>query len=713
MSLTADADEHDSPLRRGNNNPAPRTSQNKPQLLEATMRNVPKLKELNYTQWKNVITNSIKKAKLWGYVDGSIEEPSDHDANGLTTYFDEAAAVRNAILGSLESAAQRYIEEALDPREAWLTLEKKYLTAEDDGDAKLVSVEKQLADLRLEEGGDIIEHITEFCRMRCHLNGTRFALDDQASISMLYRSLPPAHRQSVLTSEGTEMKDFNALCARLSYLSQNPQSQADASPAPVEDYTSWGVPADIKAFGLTGDKNPLLEERAATTCRDCLLKDHKAGTPDCPQYEWRRELWGAGTEGGGELGSQHPADAQVLSSAKRFTYEFSEPVKVVLSLSEMGLKAELLGRLANLNITIPSTIQQCAVIPMISGRNVLAQAPKNTGKTTTLALSILQAVDKNLPQPQALVLTQNKQAATEFRGILYNIVPDRSSTPWAKCYLCDDNAPIEADLAQFAIERGDIIVLGTPARVLELIRRRILQTRHLKILAIDNIEQVVEAGFDEQMLGVRRCSPGSLQTIATFATVSNKLIRTTNDLMVDPLHITVDDSSVFFYARHFFIVLPNAQRANYLSNLHRNLKPNQMVIFLRESEADQATSFGSYLGGSYVLHMRGSTPASKCDQNIDWFLSDSSYYALVTTDSAPLTQTKVINRPNIPLIHYYSASNRKEYIKRLAYYDNTGKNTMVVTFITENTDEINVIRDIEQHYGIQMVELHWDGKHFS
>ncbi|CAE6355213.1 unnamed protein product [Rhizoctonia solani] len=348
MSHSVPAEEYDPPSARSNNNSAPRSSQNKPQLLDAMMRNVPKLKELNYTHWNNMITNSIKKSKLWGYVDGTIQEPSDHDAGNLATYYDEIAAVRNAILGSLEPGAQRYIEDTLDARDAWLALEKKYLTAEAETDAELLATEKRLADMRLEEDDDMVEHIAEFCRMRCRLNGTRFALDDQACISMLYRSLPSSYRQSALTAEKTEMKDFGALCARLSDLSQNPQPQTIPDDAP-EDYTSWGVPKDVKAFELTGSKNPLLAERATVTCRDCLLKDHKAGTPDCPQYEWRKELWGTESNDDSvkahDLGNDASAERPAQVNTKRLSYEFSEPVKVVLSFNELGLKPGLMSQL--------------------------------------------------------------------------------------------------------------------------------------------------------------------------------------------------------------------------------------------------------------------------------------------------------------------------------------------------------------------------------
>ncbi|CAE7181154.1 unnamed protein product [Rhizoctonia solani] len=682
------------------------------------MRNVPKLKELNYTQWKNIITNSIKKAKLWGYVDGSIEEPSEHDAANLTIYYDEVTAVRNAILGSLESGAQKYIEEALDAKEAWLTLEKKYLTADADADARLIAIEQQLASLRLEEEGDMVEHIAEFCRMRCQLNGTHFAIDDQACISMLYRSLPSSYRQRVLTPEGTEMKDFSALCARLTYISQNPEPEADLgvgeAPTSAEDYTNWGVPEDIKAFELTGDKNPLLKERAAVACRDCLLKDHKAGTVECPQYAWRKELWGSALEESSEPGTLATAnrDSQVTKSAKKLIYEFSEPVKVVLNFGEMGLKKDLLKRMREMKITIPSGIQQCAIIPMINGRNVLAQAPKDDGKTTALALSILQAIDTNFPNIQVLVLTPNRQAATELRNTLLHLTRVEGTAPWGKCYLCDDDASIEADLSQLAIKRGDFIVTGTPIRILELIRRKILHTRHLKLLAVDNAEQLLEAGFGDHLIDVQRCLP-CLQTIATFTASSPELIRITSDLMVDPLHITVNDNNMLFDARHFFLVLSRAtDRLNSILHLRQGLKADKIFVLLPDSKANEVADIARDLRSS--IFMTADTPASQCDQNMQYLFAYPSYGpnydTAIATDSAPLT-ARAMSQSSIPIVHYYAPS-REEYAKHLTYYGGLGQNTTVVTFIVAETDEICVIREIEQYYNIQMVELHWDGRNF-
>ncbi|CAE7175494.1 unnamed protein product [Rhizoctonia solani] len=710
------------------NNPVSRSSQNKPQLLEATMRNVPKLKELNYAQWKNIITNSIKRAKLWEYVDGSIEEPAEHDARNLATYYDEAAAVRNAILGSLEPSAQKYIEEALDPRDAWLALEKKYLTAEADTDSKLISIEQQLANLRLDEGGDVIEHIAEFCRMRCQLNGTRLAIDDQTCISMLYRSLPPSYRQSVLTPEGVEMKDFCALCARLTYISQNPTPETpvdDTPPAPVEDYTTWGVPEDIKAFGLTGDKNPLLEERAAVTCRDCLLKDHQAGTPECPQYEWRKELWGAESSdsipSSGNLGGYFSSEKPLPVNTKRISYEFSEPIKVVLNFNELGLKAQLTQ---NIHYSQLSAIQQCAILPIIQGRNVLAQAPPNNGKTTALAISLLQGIDPKLPHAQALIFTATSIAATAFQ----NTINALGSNWSVRCYTCDSGLFAGSTLSQLAKINDHHIFVGTPGDVLTLIRRSIMNLRRLKIVVLDDIDKIIEAGMVDQILEVYRHVPPLAQVIASTTVHSLSISRAIADILTDPLQISVNYNDGMSVGTHFYVMVPPKKKPDVLYAAFLALGVGGLALICRSFNELSEYNWDRTHGFYYLRETHESNTWGGTIQAFNNKLSDIrskiSYYGyyphnvgdgvsnaiLATTDAA--LSTGRLSGIGAPLVNYDVPSNVEDYIKRLDYWRlaDPGRNQMMVTFITTDTDEINIIQDLKRCYGVNVPELLWDEK---
>ncbi|KEP45982.1 DEAD-box protein, partial [Rhizoctonia solani 123E] len=500
-------------------------SRNKPtarattQVLEAVSRNIPKLKEQNYTQWRSAITHSIKAAKLWGYIDGSTEEPSEDNTNELIKYMGEASAVRSAILGSLEPGAQRHIEDALAPREAWLQLERQYLSPGNDD--QLVAVEQQLVDLRLEEDGDVVEHLVNFCRLRQRLHGTRLALDEQTSIELLYRSLPLNYRQLIPTPDRTETKDFSALCTRLRDPDPNklPDTAAPVADTltPTEDFTNWGVPEDIKTFGLTGDKNPLLEERAAVTCRDCLLKNHEAGEQECPQYEWRRELWGTVPNRTSSTTGK-PAEESMGMSTKRFSYEFSEPVKVVLDFGELGLRHELRAKL----------------IPL---------CPKSNSASL--------------------------------------------------CYSYDPSHIRQIDFDTLVGLNHHRIVAGTPDYLLGLINRKVLKMHNLKLLVLDDVDKLIEAGAEERILEIYRQIPPLAQIVASCTVLTSSIANTTLKFLVDPLQIAVDrDEGISVNALHFFVPVRDSRRHIYYLNeaVHQSDRTSRTQSFKQIQRWEHNTS---------------------------------------------------------------------------------------------------------------------------
>ncbi|KAJ1311898.1 hypothetical protein OPQ81_010358 [Rhizoctonia solani] len=718
---------------------APATSDSLTQVLEAAVRNIPKLKELNYAQWKNLITHSIKNAELWGYIGSSIERPTQNPTE-LAKYFDEAGAVRNAILGSLEPAAQRYIEDALDPRDAWLALEEKYLTAENDRD--LVAIERRLADMKLEEGEDIIEHVAEFCRLRCHLNGSRLALDEQASVNMLYRSLPASYRKSVLTPEGTDTKDLGTLCVRLRELSQMPEPQAtvdDESGVP-EDYTNWGVPEDIKVFGLTGDKNPLLEERAAVTCRDCLLKDHKAGTAECPQNEWRKELWGKEPDvvpgQTGISGCNPLAQRPMALNIKRLSYEFSEPVKVVLDFDELGLHKTLRENLRK-SYSKPSAIQQCAILPIVNGRNVLVQAPPNNGKTTAIAISILQIIDTALPHVQALIITPTNESTTAFGKTIANLA--QKST--VRCYSCNSSSPLARGLPSIAEMNKHQIFAGTPDYLLGFITRNIINMRRLRTVVLDDVDKLLEAGTEDHILEVYRHVPPLAQVVASCTLLSLAISNSVAKLLVDPLQILVSRNEGVSIGTHFYITIPEEQKPSALKASFSALGANGAVVVHGDTTEASSSNYPCHLhskvqidtfkkwpwesefGYYYLRETMDLDESSTVIQSFQYALhtiglqkskgycstppDPVSMVALITTDTA--FSTAGLPMLGVPLINYDIPSNVEDYAKRLDQWRmvDPGQSHLIVTFVTADTDEILAIQDLERYYGVHAVKLLW------
>ncbi|CAE6474899.1 unnamed protein product [Rhizoctonia solani] len=637
------AAEGDYQREEGHSSPSPRistipsTSTTLTQVLEAATLNIPKLKEQNYTQWKAVITHSIKSAKLWEYIDGSIEEPSGQNTTELMKYMREAGAVRNAILGSLESGAQKYIEEALTPRDAWLALENQYLTT--GHDAHLIAIEQQLADLKLEEGGDVVEHIANFCRLRRHLNGTRFALDDRASTSMIYRSLTTDYRRWISAQEHTDTEDFNAFCTRLEayYRSvtgsdANISALTDSEINPAEDPLAWRVPEDLEAFGLTGSKNPLLEERAAMTCRDCLLKGHGAGTPECPQYEWRRELWGDLHEDTRQLTNESEGDNPSVNTRtssdkttsgarlgnKRFTYEFSEPVRVALSFKELELKEQLIQDLGRSKLRVPHGIQQCAILPAINGRNIIAQAPPETGKTTAMVIAIAQMIDTSKRGIQALIVTPTEDKVIDIQSMFTSL--DHRY----RCYGSTSDQSFGGGFNQLAEGHGRSIFIGTPDHIIQLYRRGILCTSGVKVLVLDDLDMLMDNGFDRHISDVYLSLPYSVQTLGIGTTLSSETLREVDRYIRSPIYITVNqDNRILQAISHSFVFIPRHGDSQYqhpkltmLGQLLKSLNLQCKIGVLCDTFTEVRGIQSKLSGTSYSYYSTVETKTTKENQSI-------------------------------------------------------------------------------------------------
>jgi ATP-dependent RNA helicase len=123
----------------------------------------------------------------------------------------------------------------------------------------------------------------------------------------------------------------------------------------------------------------------------------------------------------------------------------------------------------------PSAIQQRAIKPIISGRDVIAQAQSGTGKTATFSISVLQSIDTSIRETQALILSPTRELAVQIQ----NVVLALGDYMNVQCHACIGGTSIGEDIKK--LEYGQHVVSGTPGRVFDMIRRRNLRTRNIKV----------------------------------------------------------------------------------------------------------------------------------------------------------------------------------------------------------------------------------------
>ncbi|CAM9870278.1 unnamed protein product, partial [Sphacelaria rigidula] len=141
----------------------------------------------------------------------------------------------------------------------------------------------------------------------------------------------------------------------------------------------------------------------------------------------------------------------------------------------MGLKDELLRGVYAYGFERPSAVQQRAVKPITTGRDVIAQSQSGTGKTAVFSMGILQMLDTSSSDTQALVLSPTRELAEQTQKVILALGDFMN----VQCHACIGGKSIGEDIRR--LDYGVQVVSGTPGRVFDMIRRRNLRTRDLKV----------------------------------------------------------------------------------------------------------------------------------------------------------------------------------------------------------------------------------------
>ncbi|ELU45622.1 ATP-dependent RNA helicase FAL1 [Rhizoctonia solani AG-1 IA] len=260
---------------------------------------------------------------------------------------------------------------------------------------------------------------------------------------------------------------------------------------------------------------------------------------------------------------------------EKLVFESSEAVKVVSTFDDLGLKEDLLRGIYAYNFEKPSAIQQRAILPITKGRDVIAQAQSGTGKTATFSISILQSIDTTLRETQALVLSPTRELATQIQSVILALGDYMN----VQCHACIGGTSIGEDIRK--LDHGQHVVSGTPGRVFDMIRRRNLRTRNIKMLVLDEADELLNKGFKDQIYDVYRYLPPSTQVVVLSATLPHDVLEMTTKFMTDPIRILVKrDELTLEGIKQFFVAVEKEDwKFDTLCDLYDTLTITQAVIF--------------------------------------------------------------------------------------------------------------------------------------
>ena len=254
-----------------------------------------------------------------------------------------------------------------------------------------------------------------------------------------------------------------------------------------------------------------------------------------------------------------------------------ENVKSVDDFDDMNLRENLLRGIYAHGFERPSAIQQKAILPAIQGRDLIAQAQSGTGKTATFSISILQRIDFDLLQCQALVLAPTRELADQSKRVLSAL----GDYQGVKCHACIGGRSTQTDVEK--LREGVHVVVGTPGRVFDMISRHALNTKDIKMFVLDEADEMLSRGFKDQIYTIFKEVPKDVQVFLLSATMPPEVMDVTKNLMREnAVHILVkQDQLTLEGIKQFFVNVEKEEwKFETLCDLYSTISVTQGMIFV-------------------------------------------------------------------------------------------------------------------------------------
>ncbi|KAJ3616062.1 hypothetical protein Zmor_012086 [Zophobas morio] len=371
--------------------------------------------------------------------------------------------------------------------------------------------------------------------------------------------------------------------------------------------------------------------------------------------------------------------------------------QVITSFDFMGLKKLLLHGIYSHGFEKPSFIQQRAIVPCISGADVIAQAQSGTGKTATFSIAILQRIDENLRKTQALVLAPTRELANQIQSVVLALGKDMNIIAHA----CIGGTDWRNDAAAF--KSGVHVVVGTPGRVYDVINnRRLLQLDHLLMFVLDEADEMLSLGFRDQIKQVYSCLPSDgVQIILLSATIPAEVIEVTKAFMKDPIRILVKkDQLTLEGIKQYFVYCEREEyKFETLVEIYETITITKAVIFVNKRRTVDELVHRLRAKDFTVAAIHGVLPAEERKKIMDNFRSGPTR-VLITTDLL----ARGIDVQHVSLvINYDLPTNRENYIHRIGRSGRFGRKGVSINFVTR--DDLEDMKELARFYNTQLEEL--------
>jgi translation initiation factor 4A len=362
---------------------------------------------------------------------------------------------------------------------------------------------------------------------------------------------------------------------------------------------------------------------------------------------------------------------------------------------DLNLKLPLLRGIYGAGFEQPSPIQEKAIPIICKGGDVIAQAQSGTGKTASFCISVLQNCTPD-PELQGLILAPTRELAEQINDV-FNLLNVHTGI---KSYLLIGGSPVDKDIYYIQQNKPQVFI-GCPGRVLDIISRTIVSPRSIKMIVLDEADEMLSQGFKDQVYNIFNKLNDDIQVVLFSATFPEILEETTKKFMRNPTEILVKSDMLTLEGISQFYISFNTDRDKIeaLQDLYKGISVSQSIIYCNSVKR---------VVDLYDIMKKAGFPVccihsemDKVERNINYKEFKQGKYRVlissnITARGIDIQQVSIVINFDIPkCVH--------TYLHRIGRSGRWGRKGVAINFVTKYDDD--KMKMIQDHYSIQIKEF--------
>ena len=364
---------------------------------------------------------------------------------------------------------------------------------------------------------------------------------------------------------------------------------------------------------------------------------------------------------------------------------------------DLNLKETLLRGIYSCGFEKPSEIQKRAILPIINGNDVIAQAQSGTGKTGAFTISTLQCIDPELNETQAIIIAPTRELASQIFKVLNTLSIFFTNL---KTHLLVGGTSVQTDIDTLTNNKPHVVV-GCSGRIFDMIKRRHLNMNTIKLFILDEADEMLSQGFKEQIHTIFQYFNDNIQVAIFSATLPRDVLQLTDKFMKSPVNITMkrENLSLEGIQQHFIAVNSDEQKFDVLKQLFDTLTISQSIIYTNNVKR-VADLYDAMIREEYpVCCIHSGMDKQQRAESFNAF-RDGKYRVLISSDvtarGIDIQQVGTVINFDVPnCVH--------NYLHRIGRSGRWGRKGLAINFITQQ--DVHLLKRVEAHYDITITEL--------